>query len=96
MANVYALLLLFDVALVACALIDCWNADEDKIRFAPRGAWTFAILLVSPLAAIAWFVKGRPIPAVRLRERPVFVAPDDNPEFLNSLGATIRKANGQG
>ncbi|SNY65701.1 PLDc N-terminal domain-containing protein [Paractinoplanes atraurantiacus] len=85
MANVYALLLLLDVALVACALIDCWNADEDKIRVAPRGAWTFAILLVSPFAAIAWFVKGRPVPPVRLRERPVMIAPDDNPEFLASL-----------
>ncbi|MFG1991589.1 PLDc N-terminal domain-containing protein [Actinoplanes sp. NPDC048988] len=86
MANVYALLLLLDVALVVCALIDCWNADEDKIRVAPRGAWTFAILLISPFAAIAWFVKGRPIAQVRLRERPVMIAPDDDPEFLASLG----------
>jgi hypothetical protein len=93
MANVYALLLLVNVALVACALIDCYNADEDAIRVAPRGVWTFAILLLSPFGAIAWFVKGRPVPSVRLSPRPVMIAPDDNPEFLASLAAALKKAD---
>jgi hypothetical protein len=90
MASVITLLLLIDLALVIIALVDCARADESAIRTAPWIAWMFAILLVSPIGAIAWFVKGRPVPPVPLRPRPVFVAPDDNPEFLKSLGATTR------
>ena len=91
MARVYALLLFLDLALVIVALYDCWSADEDRIRVAPRAAWTFGILLISPFDAIAWFVKGRPVREVRLR--PATVAPDDNPEFLRSLDAAIRRAD---
>lgn len=91
MAAVCTLLLLLDLALIVVALVDCWSADEARIRVAPRAAWVFAILLISPLGGIAWFVKGRPVPSVRLRPRPV--APDDNPEFLGQLAAAIRKAN---
>ncbi|MBM2621606.1 PLDc_N domain-containing protein [Actinoplanes sp. LDG1-06] len=89
MAQVFALLLLLDVALVLIALVDCLRADESAIRTAPWTAWMFAILLISPIGAIAWFVKGRPVPSVPLRARPVFVAPDDNPEFLKSLAAAL-------
>ncbi|MGK5678072.1 PLD nuclease N-terminal domain-containing protein [Actinoplanes sp. URMC 104] len=91
MARVFALLLLIDLALVILALVDCLRADENAIRTAPWVAWMFAILLVSPFGAIAWFVRGRPVTEVPLRPRPVFVAPDDNPEFLESLAATIRR-----
>ncbi|MBL7254301.1 PLD nuclease N-terminal domain-containing protein [Paractinoplanes lichenicola] len=91
MAQVIALLLMLDVALVLIALVDCLRADESAIRTAPWAAWMFAILLISPIGAIAWFVKGRPVVAVPLRSRPVFVAPDDNPEFLKSLTTAIRE-----
>lgn len=90
MAQVIALLLMLDVALVMIALVDCLRADESAIRTAPWSAWMFAILLISPFGAIAWFVKGRPVTPVPLRPRPVFVAPDDNPDFLKSLAATLR------
>lgn len=82
MARVITLLLLLDLALVLIALVDVLRADENAIRTAPWAAWMFAILLLSPFGAIAWFVKGRPVPHVPLRD---FVAPDDNPEFLRSL-----------
>ncbi|WP_250007143.1 PLD nuclease N-terminal domain-containing protein [Actinoplanes sp. M2I2] len=91
MASVFVLLLLLDLALVIIALVDCLRADENEIRTAPWTAWMFAILLISPFGAIAWFVKGRPVPKVQLRPRPVFVAPDDNPDFLTSLAAAIRR-----
>ncbi|WP_127504263.1 PLD nuclease N-terminal domain-containing protein [Actinoplanes solisilvae] len=83
MARVVTLLLLLDLALVIIALVDVLRADEKAIRTAPWAAWMFAILLLSPFGAIAWFVKGRPVPHVPLRG---FVAPDDNPEFLKTLG----------
>ena len=91
MAAVCTLLLLLDLALIVVALFDCWSADEARIRLAPRAAWVFGILLISPIGGIAWFVKGRPVREVRLRPRPV--APDDDPEFLRRLAAGIRQAN---
>ena len=93
MASILVLLLLLDLALVIIALVDCLRFKEDEIRTAPWAAWMFAILLISPLGAIAWFVRGRPVPKVPLRPRPVFVAPDDNPDFLKSLAATIREGD---
>ena len=93
MASVYVLVLLLDLALVIIALVDCLRLREDEIRTAPWAAWMFAILLLSPFGAIAWFVKGRPVPQVPLRPRPVFVAPDDNPDFLKSLAAAIRTSD---
>jgi hypothetical protein len=82
MARVITLLLLLDLALVIIALVDVLRADEKDVRTAPWIAWMFAILLLPPFGAIAWFVRGRPVPHVPLR---AFVAPDDNPEFLRSL-----------
>ena len=90
MAAVCTLLLLLDLALIIVALLDCWSTDEARIRVAPRAAWVFAILLISPIGGIAWFVRGRPVQEVRLRPRPV--APDDNPAFLAALAETIRKS----
>ena len=91
MAQVFALLLFLDVALVVIALADCLRADADAIRTAPWAAWLFAILLLPPLGAIAWFVKGRPVPPVPLRRRATFVAPDDNPAFLAAVSLAIRE-----
>jgi hypothetical protein len=108
MVRLYSLFALLDVALVVIALIDCLSADEFAVRALPRVAWVFLILLFSPIGAIAWFVAGRPAPAVRLsngtvwrpgsgfpedqrpRQRAASVAPDDNPEFLKSLAASLK------
>ena len=90
MAAVCTLLLLLDLALIVVALFDCWSADEARIRLAPRAAWVFGILLISPIGGIAWFVKGRPVQEIRPRPRPV--APDDDPAFLAALAETIRKS----
>jgi hypothetical protein len=101
MIRLYSLFVLIDLALLVIALIDCLSAEEFQIRALPRVVWVFLILLFSPIGAIAWFVAGRPARAVKLsngttwrpgsgfpeKERPrVPVAPDDDPEFLKSLG----------
>jgi hypothetical protein len=101
MIRLYSLFVLIDLALLVIALIDCLSAEEFQIRALPRVVWVFLILLFSPIGAIAWFVAGRPARPVRLsngttwrpgsgfpeHERPrAPLAPDDNPEFLKSLG----------
>jgi membrane-associated phospholipid phosphatase len=104
MLRLYSLFVLLDLALLVIALIDCLSAEEHSIRALPRVAWVFLILLFSPIGAIAWFVAGRPAPAVRLSngtvwrpgngfpesQRPRTRAPDDDPEFLKNLAASLK------
>lgn len=105
MVRLYSLFALLDLALIVVALIDCLSAEEFAIRALPRAAWVFIILLFSPVGAIAWFVAGRPAPPVRLSNGTVWrpgngfpesdrparsSAPDDDPEFLRDLAASLR------
>jgi hypothetical protein len=104
MLRLYSLFVLLDLALLVIALIDCLSSEEHAIRALPRVAWVFLILLFSPIGAIAWFVAGRPAPAVRLSNgtvwrpgngfpesrRPRTQAPDDDPEFLKNLAASLK------
>ncbi|GAA2638336.1 PLD nuclease N-terminal domain-containing protein [Paractinoplanes durhamensis] len=107
MVRLYSLFVLLDLALLVVALIDCLSAEESLIRALPRVPWVFIILLFSPVGAIAWFVAGRPAPAVRLsngtvwrpgsgfpeneRPRQRSMAPDDDPEFLRGLSTSRRE-----
>ncbi|MBW1602682.1 PLDc_N domain-containing protein [Streptomyces sp. JJ66] len=74
------------------AFIDVLNTREDEVRKLPKLAWVFIVLLFGQVLVgpIAWFIAGRPrrnapYGAVRADERR-WVAPDDNPNFLKSLG----------
>jgi hypothetical protein len=101
--RLYGLLMLVDLALLVIALIDCLSTEEFSVRNLPKVVWVFLILLFSPIGAIAWFVAGRPqkSPVGRSgrwspgagfpeRERPRPVAPDDDPEFLQSVERSRR------
>ena len=84
------------VVLAALALISVLSVeDKDRIRGLPRFAWVFLILLAPLLGSIAYFVAGRPLPTGRGTgwsltggaSRPTRpIAPDDDPEFLRSIG----------
>jgi hypothetical protein len=106
MVRLYSLFALIDLALLVIALIDCLSTEEFQIRALPRIAWVFIILLFSPIGPIAWFVAGRPARAVQLSNGTVWrpgngfpesqrpkgpLAPDDDPQFLKSLAASLRE-----
>jgi hypothetical protein len=86
------------VLLTALALINCLSEeDRGRIRALPRWAWLLLILFVPVLGALAYFVAGRPVPVGGQRqgwlsgggaatEPPRPRAPDDDPDFLRSLG----------
>lgn len=86
------------------AFVDCVNTPEDQVRHLPKIVWLlivvlFGAVLVGPLL---WFLTGSPrrAPIVRSadratdggtpREQVRWIAPDDNPEFLRSLGEANR------
>ena len=98
MARLFVLLFLAQIVLAVCALISCLSAEDGEIRGLPRPAWVLIILFFPLIGSIAWFLAGRPAkpattggawPSVRGfpgRKRPRPVAPDDDPDFLRSLG----------
>ncbi|MFI2662734.1 PLD nuclease N-terminal domain-containing protein [Micromonospora carbonacea] len=102
MARLYVLLFLVQIALAVCALISCLSAEEGAIRGLPRFAWALVILFFPLVGAIAWFLAGRQRPAggpgtprsaAGGPRRPL--APDDDPEFLDSLAERARRQDAE-
>ncbi|MGW0969674.1 PLD nuclease N-terminal domain-containing protein [Streptomyces sp. NPDC002516] len=90
------------LALWIYAFIDCLNTPEEEVRGLPKVVWVIIILLFGEVLVgpVAWLVAGRDrrgsgsgsTPSEWHRNhRTTFVAPDDNPEFLQSLKAENRK-----
>lgn len=79
-----ALILLLPLALTIYAFIDCLNTPENEAKHLPKVAWVVIILLFWIVGPIVWLAAGkvRQGPAGR---RAGWVAPDDNPAFLESL-----------
>ncbi|MFJ9340285.1 PLD nuclease N-terminal domain-containing protein [Streptomyces sp. NPDC101733] len=79
------------LALTIYAFIDCLNTPEEEVKHLPKAVWVLIILLFSIVGPVVWLFAGRKRSAVggpgaggRSR-RAQWVAPDDNPEFLDSL-----------
>jgi len=95
MARLFALVLLAHTVLAVAALIGCLSAEGEEIRSLPRLAWVPAILFVVLVGPIAWFVAGRPAatggrwPLQGWPRAAHPMAPDDDPDFLQSLD-TVR------
>ncbi|WP_129841187.1 PLD nuclease N-terminal domain-containing protein [Streptomyces sp. RFCAC02] len=86
------LLFLVPLALAIYALVDCISSDDEDVRHLPKLLWIALIVLAPLLGALAWILVGR------RRRTPSggrgsvqWVAPDDNPEFLRSLGDGARR-----
>ncbi|MFC9231795.1 PLD nuclease N-terminal domain-containing protein [Streptomyces decoyicus] len=85
------------LALWIYAFIDCLNTPESQVRGLPKVIWVIIILLFGEVLVgpVAWLVAGkqrRPVTGAgstpsqwHRNHRAKFVAPDDNPEFLESL-----------
>ncbi|MET8578017.1 PLD nuclease N-terminal domain-containing protein [Streptomyces sp. NPDC005012] len=94
--------LLLVLALTIYAFIDCLNTPEEDVRVLPKPVWALVILLLGTalIGPVAWLVAGKVrhgagaegrSPGMRGGRRRRFVAPDDNPDFLKSLGDESRK-----
>ncbi|MFE4534847.1 PLD nuclease N-terminal domain-containing protein [Streptomyces scopuliridis] len=78
------LMILVPLALSIYAFIDCITTDEKEIRYLPKPIWAILVLLFPLVGSISWLIVGRERTTTAAR-RGGWVAPDDNPEFLNSL-----------
>lgn len=89
------------IALWIYAFVDCLGTPEREVRGMPKVVWVLVILIFGEVLVgpVAWLLIGRrrgPAPAAKAagahpaadaapEPRMVWVAPDDNPEFLRSL-----------
>ncbi|RFU87784.1 PLDc_N domain-containing protein [Streptomyces triticagri] len=82
------LMFLVPLALSIYAFIDCISTDEKHIRHMPKPLWAILVLLFPLVGSISWLLAGKERTAVRprLAGGGGWVAPDDNPDFLKSLG----------
>ncbi|WP_338677362.1 PLD nuclease N-terminal domain-containing protein [Streptomyces sp. SCSIO 30461] len=89
------LMFLVPLALSIYAFIDCISTDEKEIRYIPKPIWAILVLLFPLVGSISWLIAGKDRSARRPSRRGGgggWVAPDDNPEFLKSLGDENRQA----
>ena len=88
------LMFLVPLALSVYAFIDCISTKEEDIRHMPKPLWAILVLVFPLVGSISWLIAGKKrSPAAEgwsgVRERGgrrQWVAPDDNPDFLKSLG----------
>lgn len=81
---------LVQFALMIYTLIECIQTTDDDVRNLPRWGWIALIVLVPLAGPIAWLFAGRPQSLLEATPRPApappaVLAPDDDPEFLESL-----------
>ncbi|EFL24187.1 membrane protein [Streptomyces himastatinicus ATCC 53653] len=79
------LMILVPLALSIYAFIDCITTEEQDVRYIPKPLWAILVLLFPVVGSISWLLVGRKR-ATAAETRRSWVAPDDNPEFLKSLG----------
>jgi hypothetical protein len=88
------LLALITVGITIYAFVDCLRCTDEEVRSLPRPVWLF-VTLVPLVGAMAWLTFGRPTagPPPGRQIRPP--APDDDPDFLQSLDRSVRERRRQ-
>ncbi|MEV8536239.1 PLD nuclease N-terminal domain-containing protein [Streptomyces sp. NPDC051211] len=77
------------IGLTIYAFIDCLNTPEEEVKHLPKVVWVIIILLFSIVGPVVWLFTGKKRSAAgggrSGGRRTQWVAPDDNPDFLNRL-----------
>jgi hypothetical protein len=88
------LLTLITIGVTIYAFVDCLRSSDAEVRALPRPLWLL-VILVPLVGGLAWlaFGRARTDPAAT---GPIRVlAPDDDPDFLQSLDLTFRERRRQ-
>ncbi|MEU3172014.1 PLD nuclease N-terminal domain-containing protein [Streptomyces sp. NPDC007000] len=90
------LMFLIPLALSVYAFIDCISTKDEDIRHMPKPLWAILVLVFPLVGSISWIIAGKKRQPAgggaigsawgRGGSRQQWVAPDDNPDFLKSLG----------
>jgi nitric oxide reductase large subunit len=69
------------------SIVSVCLADRLGVRGLPKAAWVAVVIVFPIIGAVLWFAVGR----VDSRRSPRMIAPDDDTEFLSSLGDRKQK-----
>ncbi|WP_114588149.1 PLD nuclease N-terminal domain-containing protein [Microbacterium arborescens] len=83
MARLLLIGVLLALAFWVYSIVDCALQDATRHRGVSKPVWILIVVLLPVLGGILWFVVGR----ARRTSAPVRRAPDDDPDFLGSLGS---------
>lgn len=91
---VRVVLVLLTVGVTIYAVVDSLRCSDDEVRSLPRSVWIL-ISLVPLVGGVAWLLLGRPRDDLVPEAGPRVIAPDDDPDFLNSLDQSFRERRRQ-
>lgn len=83
MVRVLLPLALLLIAFWVYSIVDCALQPPTRHRGVSKPVWLLIVVLLPIVGGILWFVVGR----TRRRTAPTFRAPDDNPDFLGTIGS---------
>jgi hypothetical protein len=83
MTRLLLILALVGTAFWVYSIVDCALQPAGRARGVSKGAWIAIVVLLPVLGGILWFVIGRGRATATATRR----APDDDPEFLGSIGS---------
>lgn len=69
------------------SIVDCAVQPANRHRGVAKGGWLAIVVLLPVIGGVLWFAVGR----VGKLEMMASVAPDDNPEFLSTLGSVANQ-----
>jgi len=86
MVRLWVVLAVAVVVFTIYAVVDCVLIERTRVRGLPKTVWVIVILFLLPAGGLLWFTIGRARRSTagrRFRDS----APDDDPEFLRTLGS---------
>ncbi|HET9654982.1 MAG TPA: PLD nuclease N-terminal domain-containing protein [Kineosporiaceae bacterium] len=88
------LLALITVAVTIYSVVDCLRCTDAEVRTLPRPIWLI-ITLIPLVGGLLWLTFGRPAAGPPVTRPARVIAPDDDPDFLQSLDRTFRERRRQ-
>ncbi|QCQ16893.1 PLDc N-terminal domain-containing protein [Microbacterium sp. RG1] len=83
MVRLLLILALVAVVFWVYTVVDCAVQPASRHRGVSKGTWLVIVILLPVVGGILWFVTGR----ARKNAAPVRRAPDDDPDFLRTIGS---------
>ncbi len=83
MVRLLLILALVAVVFWVYTVVDCALQPPTRHRGVSKGAWIVIVVLLPVVGGVLWFVTGRARRGVASARR----APDDDPEFLRTIGS---------
>jgi hypothetical protein len=84
MVRIWLVVGVFAAVFYIYSIVDTALIEHPRVRALPKAAWLAIVIIFPLIGGVLWFLFGRARRGAATRGR--VIAPDDDPEFLGSLG----------